>query len=234
MSHQSYSSRAVIASTYTPAPSRPCSPEMFCQKAAPIWLPFTGCQQLHPTSLDVRHHLHTGRSGGEPVQRSVVSMPCFFFTVDQTRGTRAGPGDDISTHNFPHICDLCGSEVEDGCMSSRVRRREVGDALWWMWWWWMKITGVLRCRSRLQLFGRHSGDFASVREKLHGPQNTSTSASPLATLQYVNYMFPRRTQLAVRLCTSWFGHLAQQHCKALLLTKDDRHKPPQPQYQLQV
>ncbi|KAI7300305.1 hypothetical protein KC315_g17242, partial [Hortaea werneckii] len=26
--------------TYTPAPSKPCSPEMFCQNAAPIWLPF--------------------------------------------------------------------------------------------------------------------------------------------------------------------------------------------------
>lgn len=34
----SYANRYV---TYTPAPSRPCSPEMFCQKAAPIWLPCT-------------------------------------------------------------------------------------------------------------------------------------------------------------------------------------------------
>lgn len=31
-------------STYTPEPSRPCSPEMVCQKAAPIWLPFHSCQ----------------------------------------------------------------------------------------------------------------------------------------------------------------------------------------------
>lgn len=36
------SSRLLI--TYTPEPSRPCSPEMVCQNAAPIWLPFTQCQ----------------------------------------------------------------------------------------------------------------------------------------------------------------------------------------------
>jgi hypothetical protein len=40
--------------TYTPEESRPCSPEMVCQKAAPTWLPF----------VDVNYTLFISLSSG--------------------------------------------------------------------------------------------------------------------------------------------------------------------------
>ena len=78
--------RCQLVYAYTPEPSRPCSPEMVCQKAAPIWLPFA----------DVNHKLfhsigygmvdvHTGRSGGEPMRKMMVSYVVF---CSQTRGAR--------------------------------------------------------------------------------------------------------------------------------------------------
>jgi hypothetical protein len=81
-----FCARCQLVYAYTPEPSRPCSPEMVCQKAAPIWLPFA----------DVNHKLfhsigygmvdiHTGRSGGEPMRKMMVSYVVF---CSQTRGAR--------------------------------------------------------------------------------------------------------------------------------------------------
>ena len=40
--------------TYTPEESRPCSPEMVCQKAAPTWLPFVDVNHMLFTLLSIR------------------------------------------------------------------------------------------------------------------------------------------------------------------------------------
>jgi len=46
---------AQVGATYTPAPSRPCSPEMVCQKAAPTWLP---CSHVSDASFLVSIEAH--------------------------------------------------------------------------------------------------------------------------------------------------------------------------------
>ena len=71
---------------YTPEPSRPCSPEMVCQKAAPIWLPFADVNHKLFNSIGYGTlDIHTGRSGGEPMRENMVS---YVVSCRQTRGAR--------------------------------------------------------------------------------------------------------------------------------------------------
>lgn len=81
--------------TYTPAPSRPCSPEMVCQNAAPIWLPFTDVNHMLFTSIEFlgSFDVHTGRFGGEPAEMAAVSI--LLISERHRRGARVlfqGPG----------------------------------------------------------------------------------------------------------------------------------------------
>ena len=74
--------------TYTPEASIPCSPEMVCQKAAPIWLPFADVNHRMITvighcSLNVR----IGRLEGEPAGEMPVSIVAVFAKTHR-RGAR--------------------------------------------------------------------------------------------------------------------------------------------------
>jgi hypothetical protein len=74
--------------TYTPEASIPCSLEMVCQKAAPIWLPFTDVNHRAFTVMD--HYplnVRTGRLEGEPVGERLVSVVAVFAKTHR-RGAR--------------------------------------------------------------------------------------------------------------------------------------------------
>lgn len=74
--------------TYTPEASIPCSPEMVCQEAAPIWLPFADVN--HRTFTVMGHYslnVRTGRLEGELVGESLVSIVAVFAKTHR-RGVR--------------------------------------------------------------------------------------------------------------------------------------------------
>ena len=74
--------------TYTPEASIPCSPEMVCQEAAPIWLPFADVN--HRTFTVMGHYslnVRTGRLEGEPAGERLVSIVAVFAKTHR-RGAR--------------------------------------------------------------------------------------------------------------------------------------------------
>ncbi len=93
-----------VAFTYTPEASRPYSPEMVYQKAAPIWLPFSVVSHMLFISL-VGMHIRIGRFGGELAYISLVShlfLPCGHTGA----GHACGPGGvfcGLQTYNLTHL-----------------------------------------------------------------------------------------------------------------------------------
>ena len=97
--------------TYTPEPSRPCSPEMVCQNAAPIWLPFAKSISTRFGS-ELRVYVHTGQSEGGPVI-TLLSVCCSCSQCRvcwlRTRAPREGGIlGAVWTYNLTHTWTLDG------------------------------------------------------------------------------------------------------------------------------
>lgn len=130
VSNHSLRSHAFRWDTYTPEPSSPCSPEMFCQKAAPIWLPCTSITVNHVDSRNGRlssgQYVRIGRFGGGPITL-ILSDPCVAAAGEKTRGTRAHtPLDCFSRGGGKkdlrfHACWRCGDGMVETLATERMR-----------------------------------------------------------------------------------------------------------------